>query len=266
MEVVSAARAKESFMMYRLAVVIIPVLLLGCGSPPDENKKEQVPAEYGFFSDLPQFTDVTEIHRIGTQPDRPVAGLDRLNKRYGPIIEHHRDRIKDARIVDFGSYDGRWAYAMADAGAKHVTGIEINKDYAVQAGKNMEELGISADRYDFIVGDVLEELRNTEPGSYDGVMCAGLYYHITYHVEMLKELKRIGVKWIIMDTAITSDEKGTVTWAIGPNGLEGIPSRSAIEMIADETDFQIEYVPTDHLQGPGTWDYQMGGRIIMTLF
>ena len=49
MKVVSAARAKESFMMYRLAAVIIPVLLLGCGPSSDEYRNDLVPAEHGFF-------------------------------------------------------------------------------------------------------------------------------------------------------------------------------------------------------------------------
>jgi 16S rRNA G966 N2-methylase RsmD len=260
-------------MRFRFAALLVPVLLFGCGSPPDgEEAAKQAAAKQsaaktaeqqpGFFDELPQFIDVTEIDSIN-------ATRDRLNARYRLMIDHHRDRIEGATILDFGSYDGRWTYAAIEAGAKHVTGIEINPEYQAQAEKNMEELGVSSDRYNFVVGDVLAELNKVTPGSIDGVIFAGLYYHITYHVELMEALKRSGVKWVIMDTQVLGSEEPIIKWVPGPNGLnglEGIPSARAVEMIAEYAGFQYEYVPLDQLTSPEMWDYRMGTRITMTIF
>jgi hypothetical protein len=255
-------------MKFRFAVLLVPVFLFGCGSPPDGEGAAQQAAvknaerQPGFFDELPQFIDVTEINAIN-------ATRDRLNDRYRLMIDHHRDRIEGATILDFGSYDGRWTYAAIEAGAKHVTGIEINPVYNAQAEKNMEELGVSPESYDFIVGDVLDELNKVTPGSVDGVIFAGLFYHITYHVELMEALKRSGVKWIIMDTGVLSSDQPIIRWVPGPNGLnglEGIPSARAVEMIAEYAGFQYEYVPLDKLTSPEMWDYRKGNRITMTIY
>jgi 16S rRNA G966 N2-methylase RsmD len=252
-------------MKFRLAVVLLPLLLLGCGSSPEEQgtgKNATHEIEDGFFTGLTQFIEVDEIESIN-------ATLDRLNHRHGQMIEHHQNKIKGATILDFGSYDGRWTYAAIEAGAKHVTGIEINPKYAAQAEKNMRELGVSPERYDFVIGDVLEEINKITPGSVDGVIFAGLYYHITYHVELMKALKESGVKWIIMDTTVLSRDEPLILWVVGPNGLdglEGIPSAAAVEMIATAAGFQWEYVPVDHLSSPEMWDYRKGNRITMTIY
>jgi hypothetical protein len=250
----------------RILLALLPVLLIGCGSSPEDapvvNDSAEIPDPNGFFTDLDQFFDVTDITAINTN-------VIRLNQRHDLLIKHHQDRINGANIIDFGSYDGRWAYAAIEAGAKHVTGVEINPVYAEQAANNMEELGVSADKYEFVIDDIMTRLKNTEPGTYDGVICAGIYYHITYHVELMAELKRIGVKWIIMDTTALTSEKAIIEWVAGPNGLnglEGIPSPSAVEMIAEAAGFKYEYVPVDHLTSKQMWDYRMGNRIAMTIY
>jgi hypothetical protein len=252
-------------MKFRFILVLISLVLFGCGPAPEgqaEIQPPSVPDPDGFFTGVTQFTEVTDITAIN-------ADTVRLNQRHGLMIEHHKDRIEGAKIIDFGSYDGRWAYAAIQAGAKHVTGIEINPDFEAKATQNLTELGVDPERYDFVIGDIMEELRNTEPGTYDGVICAGIYYHITYHVELMQELKRIGVKWIIMDTTVLTTDEPVIKWVEGPNGLnglEGIPSPAAIEMIAGHAGFQYEYVPVDHLTSREMWDYRLGNRITMTIY
>jgi hypothetical protein len=268
-------------MKLRILLTLLPALLIGCGPSPEnpsvtdeqttapQTKVRQtkvplneVPDPDGFFTGLTQFIDVEDMTAINTH-------VIRLNKRHDLLIKHHQDRIQGAKIIDFGSYDGRWAYAAIEAGAEHVTGVEINPIYAEQANNNLKELGVSADRYDFVVDDIMTRLKNTEPGTYDGVICAGIYYHITYHVELMAELKRIGVKWIIMDTTALKVDEPIIKWVAGPNGLnglEGIPSPSAVEMIAEAAGFKYEYVPIDHLTSEHMWDYRWGNRIAMTIY
>jgi len=267
--------------------LILFCIFIGCGSEPskepvsdkqlsDESLSDEpiseapMSEEYadhveqpGFFSDLPRFLDPDEIRQI-----HPLASIsERLNQRYELIINRHRDLIKDARLIDFGSYDGRWTYAAIDAGAKRVTAIEISPEFVARAEENMQALDVPPEKYDFIRGDILEELRKMTPGSFDGVLCLGVFYHITYHVELLKELKRIGVKWIIMDTQIHGGEQPVVYFKINPNyGLQGTPTKSVVEMMLQSTGFKYKQIPTKHLSGPSTEDYRRGMRITYTIF
>lgn len=256
-------------MKFRLVVVPVLLLLFGCESPSNDSSAEVVApdvAPAGFFTDLTPFHEKDKkIRTIGVKEGRGTAALDRINKRYELIIGPHKDLLKGAKIMDFGSYDGRWTYAALDAGAAHVTGIEINQEFTDQAEANLNTLGVSPDDYNFIVGDLLTELKKVEPGEYDGVVCAGVYYHITYHVELMNELKRLGLKWIIVDSSVVTDEKPVVQWSVAPYGLEGTPSASAIELIAEQAGFEYEYVPSAHFGTSSMWDYNGKGRITMLL-
>jgi hypothetical protein len=85
----------------------------------------------------------------------------------------------------------------------------------------------------------------------------------------MESLKRSGVKWIIMDTTVGGGDRPEIRWVVGPNGLnglEGIPNRLAVEMIATYAGFKYEYVPLDHLTSREMWDYRIGNRITMTIY
>jgi hypothetical protein len=250
-----------------LLMLLVTLVTAGCDSAPEQAKSpESAPAVIdGFFSELPIFYKIDSIRQIGGKSERPTAAMERLNIRHQMIIEHHSDLIKDAKILDFGSYDGRWAYAALEAGAEHVTGIEINQDFVDQASQNLNELGVSPDSYDFIVGDLLEQLRKIEPGDYDGIINAGIFYHITYHYALMKEMERLDVDWIILDSTVQLDEKPIVQWSLSPYGLEGTPSVSAIEMMANQSEFSTKKVPLPENASVGMWDYNDGYRVTMTL-
>jgi 16S rRNA G966 N2-methylase RsmD len=261
----------EGYLMNYLRVIFLMLLVslaaTGCDSAPDQaqpTEPEQTVVD-GFFSDLPIFYKIDTIRQIGGQQNRPTAAMERLNIRHQMIIDHHGELLKGARILDFGSYDGRWAYAALEAGAEHVTGIEINQDFIDQATQNLGELGVSQDRYDFIVGDLLEQLRKIEPGDYDGIINAGIFYHITYHVELMKEMQRLDVDWVIMDSSVQRDEKPIVQWSLSPYGLEGTPSVSAIELMANQYGYSTELVALPQNDTVGMWDYNDGYRVTMTL-
>jgi predicted RNA methylase len=242
------------------AFLILYSALMACGSEP-ASAPPAAPRPHrpgAYFSGLPRFLNPDGIRRIATEADR-------LNQRYELIISPHRDLIRDSRILDFGSYDGRWMYAAVDAGAKHVTGIEINPEFVEVAKANLQAMDLPPKRYSFVLGDLLEEVRKIPAGAYDGVLCAGIFYHITYHYELLKELKRIGIRWIIIDTAISKDEKPIVAYIMNPHyGLQGAPSRAALEMMLESLDYGFEYVPTTHLSGQNVQDYRTGRRITLT--
>ena len=82
----------------------------------------------------------------------------------------------------------------------------------------------------------------------------------------MKELKRLDLDWIIMDTTVVTSDKPIVQWSVAPYGLEGTPSQSAVELIAEQQGFEYKYVPSDHFGTNSMWDYNTGNRITMLLF
>jgi hypothetical protein len=81
----------------------------------------------------------------------------------------------------------------------------------------------------------------------------------------MKEMERLGVDWIIMDSTVQLNEKPIVQWSLSPYGIEGTPSVSAIELMANQSGFSTEPVPLPMSNSVGMWDYNGGYRVTMTL-
>ena len=65
----------------------------------------------------------------------------------------------------------------------------------------MKKYGISEERYHFGVGDIFEEIKKISPNEIDVVFCFGIFYHVSNHMELLKEIKKLQPKYLILDTA-----------------------------------------------------------------
>lgn len=50
--------------------------------------------------------------------------LNRLNERYNAIIDANKTIIKNSRILDLASHDGRWSFATLKSGSEYTLGIE----------------------------------------------------------------------------------------------------------------------------------------------
>lgn len=140
-------------------------------------------------------------HDIFLKTSTVGAWPERLNARYRAIIDDNKGLIEGARVLDIASHDGRWSFAALDAGAAHVTGIEVRPELVEAANKNFEALGVSPGRYTFKVADVFEseDLRKQQ---YDLVLCLGFFYHTTRHVELLHRIDRLDAKVLILDTML----------------------------------------------------------------
>lgn len=145
-----------------------------------------------FFDDYPQFYETSQTGA--------VAG--RLNNRYAAIIEFNREILRGSRVLDIASHDGRWSFAALDAGAAHVTGIEIRSYLVENCVRNMQSLGIEENRYDFKVGDALNELDKLESGQFEVVMCLGFLYHTVHNPLLIERIGRLNPKYVIFDTQL----------------------------------------------------------------
>ena len=93
----------------------------------------------------------------------------------------------------WASSPGACAFAAIDAGAKHVTCIEFEEQFAERIRENFELYG-GVGCYDLYVGDVHEQIKEFPNDHFDVVLCLGFFYHTSQHVTLAQEMCRVAKK------------------------------------------------------------------------
>ena len=222
-----------------------------------------------FFQRHPRFFDTGE-----TNPDP-----NRLIGRYGAIIEPRRDIFAGARVLDLGSHDGRWSLAALDAGAAHVTGVEARANLIEKAEASFSHYGVETGRYVFEVNDANTYLRDADADSVDVVLCLGFFYHTAHHMELIAQFARLGARHIVIDTAVTQDDRPIILMNTEETGDSrrsidymatgraavpvGRPSPAALVMMLDGAGYETAFYPWPEYAGD--WaalpDYRKGDRM-----
>jgi SAM-dependent methyltransferase len=200
------------------------------------------------FCDLyPRFLETTE-----TVPSR-----SRLDSRWRAIIAWNRDILTGRRVMDLGCHDGRWSFAALKAGASHVIAVDGRAHLIEKARENFGFYDVPAAAYEFATADAIETLRAMPVGRIDILMCLGFFYHTMEHMRLLLEAKRIGVEYIIIDTATSPadepivalafesvrDTRNSIDYGLTGNNnvLVGMPSRSALVAMLDYAGYQAVF-------------------------
>lgn len=229
-----------------------------------------VAAQQEFCTRYPLFLTTTET----------VASANRLNARHRAIIGWNADILRDCRVLDLASHDGRWSFAALQTGAHHVTGVEARRHLVDKANGNFAAYRIPPEQYSFVNGLALPAMRALPDGGFDIVMCLGFFYHTLDHMAVLLEARRLATRYLILDTEISPDEDQIIRvrpeFTAHPTNsadyaqtghsyaLVGTPSRSAVFAMLDFAGFDVELFDwndgtiTDwtHLE-----DYRVGKRI-----
>ena len=220
---------------------------------------ERSEGEPGFFDRYPRFHATTTVGDKG----------EKLNERYRALIEPNKELIREKTILDIAAHDGRWSFAALEAGARHVTGIEVRSNLVEHGRDNCREYGISEDRYRFIVGDIFDQIDLVQPNSIDTVFCFGFFYHTPHHMLLLSKVERLNPKYLILDTEIdpsTTDcivrfrkekiarEANSLVGQPGDpsHAFVGQPSRSALETMLTSFGWTFSYYDW-HRAGIKNW-------------
>jgi len=226
----------------------------------------------GFFDD---YQDFFITSKTASTPNR-------LNHRFKALIESNKDIIKEKSILDIASHDGRWSFAALKKGASHVIGIEGRPYLVKNAIKTMKKYGIPKEKYQFIAGDVHDEIKKVEPGYVEVVLCFGFFYHTLNHISLLSEIKRLGPNYLILDTFVDPSEENLIKISVDnskseecavPNAfnsneqvLVGTPSKPALELMLKNLGFSYQYFDW-HKQNILNWtwigDYYLKKRITL---
>jgi hypothetical protein len=182
---------------------------------------------------------------------------DRLNLRYEAIIQRTAAQLKGARVLDIASHDGRWSFAALEAGAAHVTGVEVRPELSAIAQTN-----INSDRFLAVTGDVFTR-RAIFDQPFDVVLCLGFLYHTTRHEEIFDLIRATNARTVVIDTRLTPGEGNFVQIrkerADHPaNGmadrgvrdkmiLHGWPTRGAVTFMLDHFGYSVDFVDWPNL-------------------
>ncbi len=201
--------------------------------------------------------------------------IARLNKRFEFLIAPFSKDIAGARVLDLGAHDGRWAYAFADAGAATVTAIEARAEVA--AGfQNFPDPSLKA-CVTMRIQDVFVGLEAAIAAKeqYDVIAIYGLLYHVMDHYRLLDLVRQLDPRLIIIDGDFVKQQgaiirlvrertdkilNATPQIAGQAIAVKGIPSRAALEMMAQGLSYDVTCSDWDCLtpdQRSGVKDYYL---------
>jgi hypothetical protein len=172
-----------------------------------------------------------ETSTVGTHVSKRLIKPDRrspvLRNRYKAIIDNNRPLLRDCRVLDLASHDGRWSLAALDAGAKSVHGVEGRAECVRAAERTFKHYGVDRSTYSFCNADVFDFLSEARGHPFDTILCLGFLYHTPRHYELFENFHRLRPRNVILDTAVIQSHKSFATFKEEPNDQPGMALRDA---------------------------------------
>ena len=190
------------------------------------------------------------------------AGIKRLDVRRDLIVTPFEDDIRGRRVLDLASHDGRWSYALAAAGASEVVGIE-GRPELIETFAGFPDDDVRA-RVRFVEGDLFEQLEGMVAAGerFDVVAVYGIFYHVMDHYRLLRLIAKVRPQLVIIDSEwmiqrgpmirVVLEDTRKILNAIPEDHRQvmapkGIPSRTALELMATALGYRTEWVDWERL-------------------
>lgn len=132
------------------------------------------------------------------------GNLGKPHTRLKRIIQIVKDTINkplnQCKILDLGCLDGLFSIEFAKHGAQ-TTGIEIREANIKKAIFCKKALKLNNLKF---IQDDARNISTEILGTYDAIICSGLFYHLTIHdaIELAKKMYKLSNKIVIIDTHI----------------------------------------------------------------
>ena len=121
---------------------------------------------------------------------------------FDPLVGLFGGSLEGKRLLDLGCNAGFWSSCAVQAGCDYVLGIDGRTMHVDQANLVFEAKEVERDRYDFFLGDLFEtDLRRF--GTFDVVLCLGLMYHVSKHVELMEKISEVNNDVLVIDTSLS---------------------------------------------------------------
>jgi tRNA (mo5U34)-methyltransferase len=211
-------------------------------------------------------------------PIRKKKFVNRQKQRkkhfFDPVVELFGGSLAGKRVLDLACNAGFWSLCAVRAGCDYVLGIDGRQMHIDQAEFVFEVEEVERDRYDFVVGDIFEtDLRRF--GTFDVVLCLGLMYHVSKHMNLMEKISEVNDDILIVDSTL-SKAPGSVLelqrqdpdsyMSAVDYGLAMKPTKQAVRDLVEEFGYSVVTLEPDfrNEKGEPAWnggrDYQNAAR------
>lgn len=142
-------------------------------------------------------------HKTPIQPRQRVNAHEQ-RKRYffDPLVELCGGSLAGKRVLDLGCNAGYWSLEALERGADFVLGVDGRQMHVDQANFVYEVKGIDKSKYEFRLANLFD-LKVEELGTFDIVLCLGLMYHVSKHVELMEMMSSVNDDILVIDTLLS---------------------------------------------------------------
>jgi SAM-dependent methyltransferase len=201
----------------------------------------------------------------------------RMVERHKRIIDANLDHIRGKTVLDLASHNGRWTFAALQAGAKFAMGIEGRQVLIDRGLPDFKD--IEPSRFKFACGDIFDMREIIKaaggPGTFDTVFCLGVYYHISDHYRLLRQMASLKPACIILDTGALNTDEAVIRFRLEDSedpsmairerqeerfSMSGVASWGFIKMAAELNGYDATLIPwkQDEVQFPEAVDDYFG--------
>ena len=126
-------------------------------------------------------------------------------KRYffDPLVQLFGGSLAGKRVLDLGCNAGFWSLSAIRAGCDYAAGVDGRQMHIDQANFVFEVEEVEEDRYDFLADDLFR-VDFREFGRFDIVLCLGLMYHVSKHMELMEKISEVNDDVLLIDTALST--------------------------------------------------------------
>lgn len=192
----------------------------------------EIRAKIGSFERWHYRFDFDGIQTPIWDPSRVNRHEQRKNHLFDPLTELYGGSLAGKRVLDLGCNAGYWALEAIERGCDFVAGIDGRAMHIEQARFVFEAKDVDKERYEFLQGDIFE-MDLSSLGRFDVVLCLGLLYHISKHVELLEKISEVNDDVLLIDT----------TLSLAPGSHLVLRSES-LDSPRDAVDYEIAMTPT----------------------
>ncbi len=236
----------------------------------DEEIKQKIASFDRWHYQFDLRGNLTPIHN----KQRVERHEQRKRHFFEPLVQLYGGSLAGKRVLDLASNAGFWSLNAVEAGCDYVLGVEGRQMHVDQANLVFEVKEVERDRYDFVVGDVTQT-DFTAFGEFDVVLCLGLMYHVSKHVNLLERISRANTDLLVIDTHLSTlpgsvlelvSQKPESPMSAVDHALAMRPTKRAMRDMVElfgyavsilEPDFRDE---NDEPSWTGARDYKRGAR------
>jgi tRNA (mo5U34)-methyltransferase len=182
-------------------------------------------------------------------PHERLVKRHQRRKKYffDPLVGLFGGSLEGKRVLDLGCNAGFWSLCAIEAGCDYVLGIDGLQMHIEQADFVFEVKEVARERYDFILGDIfMTDLHRFGP--FDVVLCLGLMYHISKHVELMEKISEVNDDVLAIDTTLSLAHGSFLELRREPmekfrnavdRGLVMHPTKQAVRNLVEEFGYSV---------------------------